>query len=292
MNKKQLTAIWMISSFLVMSLTMPSYATEYKAEDEIVQDIREKCTVIDRVKSYRKVERDVVGKSTEGGVIVGHFQDNKLRKIAATFYFESGKTIDGYYFWEDNLIFIFERKFYYSLPISFMSKEGGGKVSKIEENHYYFNNNNLIRWLDKNGKIVSKDNSEYKAKEALLISDTKEFAERLGPFPQNTGSSYEYSQDNIPDVCFFPIDKARWDGSKITAKEWKMLTDFQKTMFISEYIEELEKGYKTSIDINGWDYLIALNGFADACKDECLNELMTRVIKELLIEQGEIKENE
>lgn len=64
-----------------------------------------------------------------------------------------------------------------------------------------------------------------------IYAQTNEF----NPFPQNTDSPYEYNSDNIPDICFFPANKARWDGSKITVKEWPMLTDFQKTMFIAEY---------------------------------------------------------
>lgn len=121
----------------------------------------------------------------------------------------------------------------------------------------------------------------------LLITAPVSYAE-FNPFPNNTGSPYEYSDEDIPDICFFPKEEARWDGSKITAKEWKMFTDFQKVMFIGEYIEQLENESNTTIEIDGWRYLIALNGFAGACEDECLNEPMTRVIKELLVEQGKI----
>lgn len=116
---------------------------------------------------------------------------------------------------------------------------------------------------------------------SLVVAQDKDF----DPFPQNRGTIYEYSDDDICDVCFFPLEKAKWDGSRITAKEWKMLTDFQKVMFISEYIEELEKGHNTTIEeIDVWRLLIALNGFADFCRDECLDEPMTRVIKDLLAE--------
>jgi len=128
---------------------------------------------------------------------------------------------------------------------------------------------------------------------SFLLFSNLAFAEQeaFDPFPQNRGTVYEYSDEELDeiDVCFFPIDKSRWDGSKITAKEWQMLTDFQKTMFICEYVEQLEKEYNTTIEINGWDYLIALNGFAANCEDECLKEPMTRVIRELLIKQGVLK---
>ncbi|MCX5687251.1 MAG: hypothetical protein NTV71_01160, partial [Candidatus Omnitrophica bacterium] len=54
-----------------------------------------------------------------------------------------------------------------------------------------------------------------------------------------------------------------WDGSKITVKEWQMLTDFQKTMFISEYIQEKKYNECNAIiKDKGWDYLVILNKIA------------------------------
>ena len=123
----------------------------------------------------------------------------------------------------------------------------------------------------------------------LLPIDTLSGQEEFDPFPQNRGTIYEYSDEDIPDICFFPIEKARWDGSRITATEWGILTDFQKSMFISEYIEQLEEEYGTTIEVDGWRYLIALNSYANTCGNECVGIPMTRVIKELLIEQDEIR---
>ncbi len=68
------------------------------------------------------------------------------------------------------------------------------------------------------------------------------------PSPKNKGTAYEYSNDNIPDICFFPVEKARWDGYKVTNKNWSALTDFQKTMFIGEWVEETEKNENVTID--------------------------------------------
>ena len=50
-------------------------------------------------------------------------------------------------------------------------------------------------------------------------------------FPLNKGTIYDYGDESIHKVFFFPVDEARWDGSKITPKEWRMLTDFQKVAF-------------------------------------------------------------
>jgi len=87
--------------------------------------------------------------------------------------------------------------------------------------------------------------------------------EKFDLFPKNKDTIYEYSRDNIPETCFFPVDKARWDGSKITTKEWQMLTDFQKITFISEYIQEKKQNEcKAIIKDKGWDDLAILNKIA------------------------------
>ena len=98
------------------------------------------------------------------------------------------------------------------------------------------------------------------------------------PFPKNRNSIYEYDNKNIPEICFFPVDKARWDGSKITAGEWPLLTDFQKTMFISEYMAV----YHQNIRFNGWDYLVILNSYVTQCKNDILDIPMTQVIEMIL----------
>ena len=120
----------------------------------------------------------------------------------------------------------------------------------------------------------------------LLLSYALLFAEEFNPFPENIGSSYEYSSDNIPEVCFFPLDKARWDGSKITPKEWVMLTDFQKTMFISEFVNVYHEG----LEINGWDYLRYLNQYVAECQDERLNDSMAEILEIFLLKKKKIKQ--
>ncbi len=102
----------------------------------------------------------------------------------------------------------------------------------------------------------------------LLFINLSYAAETFNLFPQNTQSIYAYDGDNPPDICFFPKDKAFWDGSKITAVEWRMLTDYQKASFISEYIKLLEKEHKTFIDYDGFKFLKDMNEIVDDSNDD------------------------
>jgi len=81
------------------------------------------------------------------------------------------------------------------------------------------------------------------------------------PFPENKDSIYYYDNENdVPEICFFGKG-ARWDGYKVMTKDWGKLTDYQKTMFISEGAEEIERNENVKVIWNdGWDILVAVNG--------------------------------
>jgi hypothetical protein len=117
---------------------------------------------------------------------------------------------------------------------------------------------------------------------AYVLIASVSFAEEptFDPFPQNRNSIYEYDNEHIPEICFFPVDKAQWDGLKIAAREWPLLTDFQKTMFISEYMAI----YHANIQFNGWDYLVILNNYVTQAKDDISDVPITQVIEMILKE--------
>lgn len=103
------------------------------------------------------------------------------------------------------------------------------------------------------------------------------------PASGNTeGTIYSYSDDDIPKVFFFPREKARWDGTKVTMREWYMLTDLQKERFVSEYLEELKEQYHGAIEALGLDYLGALNLFSYYSNEKAQNEPSTKFIDLLL----------
>ena len=124
----------------------------------------------------------------------------------------------------------------------------------------------------------------------LSLSATVCFAEEaIEPLLTNQGTIYEYDRNNIPDVCFFPVEEAKWNGYEVTISNWGELTDFQKSIFISEGLDELvAKGQIEEQEINGWDVLIAMNHMASAVGGDVP---MVKVLKDLLQQEqdSEIK---
>lgn len=100
------------------------------------------------------------------------------------------------------------------------------------------------------------------------------------------GSIYSYSDNDVPEIFFFPKEKARWDGAKVTMSEWYMLTDLQKEKFVSEYLGELKKQYMGAVEAMGLDYLKALDLFSYYSNEKTRSQPSTKVIDLLLKGQG------
>lgn len=105
------------------------------------------------------------------------------------------------------------------------------------------------------------------------------------------GSIYSYREDDVPEVFFFPKEKARWDGTRVTMREWYMLTDLQKERFVSEYLGELKKQYNGAMEILGLDYLNALNVFSEYANEKIQRQPSAKVIDLLLEGQGKSSAN-
>jgi hypothetical protein len=105
---------------------------------------------------------------------------------------------------------------------------------------------------------------------------------------ESAESIYAYDEKDLPEVFFFPKEKARWDGSKVTMSEWYMLTELQKEKFIIEYFNQLQGQYNTTIDVMGTDYLKALNVFSAYSNERVMNEPSTNFIDILLSGQGKM----
>jgi len=114
-------------------------------------------------------------------------------------------------------------------------------------------------------------------------------AEEETPVVGRVDTLYAYDENNMPEVFFFPPEKAKWDGYKVTMKEWYLLTKLQKEKFIAEYLGELKKQYSASLEAVGMeDYLKALNLFSYYSNEKAVNEPSTKFVNDLLVAQGQI----
>jgi len=176
--------------FLVwLSLASPvALAGDEASESVTIKEIRKNCSVIDSNKTYGKVQIDVMDKSVEGGVAIGYFDRNDLKKITEKLYGEMGNWTSEYYFDDGNLIFVFIQNRQYKRPqtVEEAIEKGFGPVYRTENARCYFSGDKLIRklvqWFDNAGNLIPSGGPEYNSLEISeidLVSGAEELKKRI-----------------------------------------------------------------------------------------------------------------
>jgi hypothetical protein len=150
-----------------------SIAASPQREDPIASISQHYAQINRSASRYKKVKKDLSGFSTEGGQMVAYFDGLNIMKIVATFYGETGKSSEEYYYWDNKLIFVLRTDYRYNKPLS-------GQVVSTTVNRFYFSGDKLIRWIEENGKQVASDTSEYSDKQKEYIESSKQFTEGAG----------------------------------------------------------------------------------------------------------------
>ena len=164
---KRIPAVFLLALFIL------SAHDSAKAQSEAaIETTRQHYAAINKnLTLYRRVKKDLSGYSAEGGELIAYFHGPTIMKIAATFFGETGKTTEEYYYWDGKMIFVFRRESHYDKPLS-------GKVVSTIENRFYFKEDKLIRSIDENGKEVAASSTEFAEKEKEYLQSSKEFTER------------------------------------------------------------------------------------------------------------------
>lgn len=144
-------------------------------EDDIVAEIKKAFADINQnTASYKVESKEIMDESTEGGELKAYYQDEDLKKVVASYFGEMGKTVEEYYFSEENAFFIFTQQYSYDKPITVE----GSAVKQIEENRYYLHKNKLMRWIGSNKEKVA--NSSFSQKEPEVLQKIKDLKKKLG----------------------------------------------------------------------------------------------------------------
>jgi hypothetical protein len=146
------------------SIAQPHFQT-----DATIRTIRQRYERINKAqKKYRKVRRELAGFSAEGGQLVAYFDGKAIAKIVATYFGESGKAEEEFYYSNGKLIFVFRWDSRYDRPLS-------GKVMVTKESRFYFNDDHLVKWIDEEGKDVAPTANEFSDQEKEYLSSSTTF---------------------------------------------------------------------------------------------------------------------
>ncbi len=154
------------------SITKAAEKEDLTSKDtiKIISDIKKQYLEINsNLSKYTKQEKKILGKSTEGGTIVSYFEKSKLKKIIVTQYGEMGKSICEYYY-KNNLIFVLTSEYLYDKPIYYKDIH---TVSR-NENRYYFFDDSLIKWINKERRVINPNSTLFKNEEATILKEARE----------------------------------------------------------------------------------------------------------------------
>jgi hypothetical protein len=123
------------------------------------------------LKSYKKIEKTDTAETTEGNEVLLYYRGNEIRKIIVTYYRETGKAIEEFYFYNNKVIFCYLVNYHYNMPIY---ETNGGKIASSKEERIYLDNGKIF--LVRKRPVDSDDFSEFSAdpqKEANRLMNLK-----------------------------------------------------------------------------------------------------------------------
>lgn len=131
---------------------------------DAIQCIRQLYAAVQKqLPTYRSIERDFDGFSTEGGTLRAYFQGEKVRLLKVSLFGETGRTDQEYYYTEtERLFFVFEKNSRYDRPF--------GKVGQTLTARFYFHDEKLIRWLNNANKPVSPGSPAYLEQQQHILT--------------------------------------------------------------------------------------------------------------------------
>jgi hypothetical protein len=180
-------------------------AASHAQTEDSIQSIRQQYAVINKhAARYKKVKKQLSGFSTEGGELVAYFDGSAVMKITATYYGESGRDNEEYYYQDGKLIFVYRKDSTYDRPLS-------GRVVRTKENRFYFQNDRLIKWINENGKEVSPDDEYQQQQDEYLGTSSKFLIAVRSKSPTieavNKGRIYYATRCGLsfPERCFVLI---------------------------------------------------------------------------------------
>lgn len=148
-----------------------------------LEPIRANFKKINSIGKWTSVKKiPIEGESAEGGEAVFYYQNNRLEKITARHYGETGQVLTEYYLLQGNLSFVFEKDYTYNRQLFYnakMMRENKDTEafdfdkSKITETRSYFEKGNLIFVISSHNPGTSFSNGYLAEKERRITGDFK-----------------------------------------------------------------------------------------------------------------------
>lgn len=156
---------------LAIAAALLPFVTNGGAQENTISITRARYAAVNRgLKRCRKIEVAVPDveryRALEGNSHEAYLCNGAPRKIVGTYYGETGRLIDEYYYWDGELFFVLSRNLRYDKTF--------GKVVRIKNDRFYFAGGRLIRWMDEGGQRVKVEDGEAQRREREYLDKGQE----------------------------------------------------------------------------------------------------------------------
>ena len=172
---------------LIMICLLVNYSVCIAQDATLITEIKEQYNKINAEKKLFKVKAiDDYDASTEGGRVTAYYKEGMIQLIVADYYGESRKGHSQYYFANGQIVFIVDEISVYNVPFYIKKDTANGVVNgfderetKLEIDRYYFHKNKLIKWIDKNNKVVTVNSRDFQKSEQDQLKEVQRIVKLL-----------------------------------------------------------------------------------------------------------------
>jgi len=141
-----------------------------QADTAVARIRREFAAVNAMLPRCSKQTLDIWGESTEGGSLDVYRCGGEIRKLAATYYGETGQAREEWYLVGERPFFLFRTDLRYDRPF--------GRVAQRIEERVYLRGGEMVRWIGDDGRARGTTSDEARARLAELRESAADLLDR------------------------------------------------------------------------------------------------------------------
>ena len=174
-----------LSAFLLLLVIAFSSCSE-----DDISGTQKKCKeILENLPTTQHKTLGMSAHSAESSGVNFYYRDNKIVLATVATYDESNRSNTQYFFDDNDLICVVQDDYVYNRP-TYMTEEralkDGDSVwyddskTKMTTTRYYFYDGRMVKWINKDNKVIPETNKKYDFQAAILLRDAEKIKKMAG----------------------------------------------------------------------------------------------------------------
>ncbi len=174
---------YLIAFFLIVSTCFSACR-----EDDVEPEQNKVKKITEQIATYKQKVIDFTGRTSQAGKVTGYFDGNELKLAMSVTNTQRGGRNDEYFFHNNKLIAVKQEEYNYNQP-RYLTKEvaatTGDSVwfdeskTTMSASWCYFYSGHMVKWLDKNNKVMSEADPRFDELNDKLLQDAEKLKQML-----------------------------------------------------------------------------------------------------------------